>query len=301
MKKTVLLTGASGFIGGRLLQELLCGQDRDDFEVVAVSSKTQNGCKTVIHRNGILPKEALREAGVDKIDVVVHAGAFTPKNRAQSEDQRNNGNVTFTDALLQALPAGVGSVVFLSSLDVYAPSEKAITEDSTVGPTTLYGWSKLYGEKMVGAWARANGARSHVLRIGHIYGPGESMYDKLIPNTIKSVAAGSPPVLWNGGSEKRSFLYIDDCVSAILSLLKMEFDHDLLVNIASNEPVMVSEVVSSILTLMGTPVETVNKLTDSPARDILFDNSLMRRVLYTPRTGFIEGLKMEIAHFRSGS
>ena len=57
------------------------------------------------------------------------------------------------------------------------------------------------------------------LRIGHVYGPGEEEYKKVIPITIKKILDNKPLQLWGDGSDLRSFIFIDDVVNSIVKSL----------------------------------------------------------------------------------
>ena len=60
---------------------------------------------------------------------------------------------------------------------------KVICEETNTIPKSLYGWSKLYCEKMVEQYGELNGIDTQVLRVGHVYGTGEEGYKKIIPET----------------------------------------------------------------------------------------------------------------------
>jgi UDP-glucose 4-epimerase len=65
-------------------------------------------------------------------------------------------------------------------------------------------------------YAHNHGCHYAILRYGHIFGPGEEAYEKLIPRTIRQLMQGEPPVLYGDGSAERDFLYMDDAVEATL-------------------------------------------------------------------------------------
>ncbi|MBK8521170.1 MAG: SDR family oxidoreductase [Chitinophagaceae bacterium] len=106
-------------------------------------------------------------------------------------------------------------------MDVYQQSE-IISERSLIQPSSLYGESKLYSEKMVTAWASSNNKIHQILRVGHVYGPGEEAYEKIIPVTITKILRDQPLQIWGTGNEIRSFIFIKDIVSAIMNAVKLE-------------------------------------------------------------------------------
>ena len=66
----------------------------------------------------------------------------------------------------------------------------ALSTDKACNPINLYGASKLFGEALARAFAGRSGTEHVALRLGHVYGPGEGSYLKLIPETIRRVLAG---------------------------------------------------------------------------------------------------------------
>lgn len=78
------------------------------------------------------------------------------------------------------------NLFFKSTLDVYGKIETIIDESSFI-TLTMYGWSKLYCEKLLENWSKRNNIILQILRIGHIYGKGEKAYKKVIPVTIQKL------------------------------------------------------------------------------------------------------------------
>jgi hypothetical protein len=76
-----------------------------------------------------------------------------------------------------------------TTIDVYEKSDQIISENNPTNPETLYGFSKLYCEKMIENWANANNKIVQILRLGHVYGPGEGLFKKIIPVTMQKIKA----------------------------------------------------------------------------------------------------------------
>ena len=110
----------------------------------------------------------------------------------------------------------LNKVIYISSIDVYAPVVP-ISELSATQPATLYGWSKLYCEQMMSVFATQKKIAVQILRIGHVYGPGEEKYAKFLPKTIRNIVDGKAVELYGDGTELRSYIYLDDVVKAILA------------------------------------------------------------------------------------
>src|SRR6202034_1108067 len=95
----ILLTGASGFIGRHLLDALVAMFG--DKNIVLLTSSPVVGLKSIEHKNYNFSKEVWVNNGIDSIDTVIHAGAFTPKNVNQANYWKlSSSNVSNTAYLL---------------------------------------------------------------------------------------------------------------------------------------------------------------------------------------------------------
>jgi nucleoside-diphosphate-sugar epimerase len=292
MKKTVLVTGGTGFIGHHLLQYL---KTLSQYEVIAFSSKEISGIKTILHQNYTFDKSIFEENGLSKIDVVIHAGAFAPKTSNEANNVKlSNSNIFNTQHLLNNLPS-VNKFIFLSTLDVYKQTD-IITEQSMTEPVSLYGWSKLYCEHMIENWGKEQNVSVQVLRIGHIYGSGEEKYQKLIPVTIRKCLANENPVIFSDGKEKRAFLHVSDCVKAIVKAIDLT-ENVGVINIVSEESLSVYEIVSIITNAVDKSLTIEIKNNVGNLRSLVFDASKMKQYLHTPEVFFRNGIEEEIEKF----
>jgi UDP-glucose 4-epimerase len=285
----ILLTGASGFIGKNLIDELniKCGNDK----FITFSSKSSNDTNNILHDNYTL----IDTKDIDKlkkITIIIHAGAFTPKDAIESQNiEKSNSNINNTLKLLGFEFPNLKKIIYLSTLDVYE-SNLNLNEESKVEPISMYGWSKLYCEKLIENWCIQNNILSQILRIGHVYGPGEEKYKKLIPETIKNILNNRDITLINSGIEKRSYIYISDLVDIIFKTI--DFDYNIgLVNISGNETKSILEVVEILKSFSVKKVNIKNIENNKIKRDITFDNSRMTKLFGIPKVNLFEGLNKE--------
>jgi nucleoside-diphosphate-sugar epimerase len=206
---TVLITGASGFIGGRLRDALLdAGAD-----VVALrragSPEPRRGRSAVVD---YADRDALRRlVEKERPEFVYHVAGAT-KGVTYADFQRANVMPTehLAFALRDAFP-DVRRLVLFSSLGAYGPSQPGAphTEDSPRRPIEFYGQSKLEAEQAVEALG--NAIPWTIIRPSGVYGPGDVDYFEL----FKSVGRGLN-VFFGNKDRWFSSVYVDDLVRASL-------------------------------------------------------------------------------------
>ena len=290
----VVITGTSGFIGSRLLR---AARSAYGSKVTAFSSRPAEGRHIIYVESaaefGLGPEQfdLVREA-----DVLVHAGAFTPKTSADANHRAGcTSNITFTHRLLDLPWRNLTKIIFLSSIDVYGTVDGPITESAATTPCSLYGLSKLYGERMVSRFAAELGIASQVLRIGHVYGPGEDRYQKVIPQAIRNIVSGKDVERWGEGQERRSFIYVEDVVSAVLAAVELQ-DRPGVINVVGGKAIAMRDLLDNLASMGGTGARIVQRQTHEAVRDVVFDNAKMRQYLLANETDFTTGLEAEFRH-----
>lgn len=287
----ILLTGASGFIGKHLLKALVNKYAADN--VIALTSSPLEGYNYLLHNNYSFNDQFFVESRYgEKIDTIIHAGAFTPKSGAEANNWRLSGdNISNTQKLLSATLPCLKKVIYLSTLDVYGQSD-IISEDTLTSPASLYGSSKLYSEKMITAWAKAEGKTCQILRVGHVYGSGEEAYLKIIPSVIKKIISNEPVEIWGDGSELRAFIYIDDLIKAIVKSLELEEFIDP-INLVSENSISIRNLVEKIFQISGKPINLKMMPASGIPRSLIFDSKKMKQYLLSSETPLDMGLQAE--------
>jgi len=217
VRRKVLITGASGFVGFHLIEAAL----QAGLEVhAAVRSSSQldhlKGYEVQYVSPDFSNEASIRELLDDKqYDYVIHAAGIT---KAFSETEYNAVNAGYTQHLAQAIlhaKKPVSKFVFISSLAVLGPiaydAQAPLLEDHKPGPVTAYGRSKLLAEQYL---QQLQGLPLITLRPTAVYGPR----DKDIFIMFKLVNRGLEPYIGNK-QQRLSFIYVKDLAKATISAL----------------------------------------------------------------------------------
>lgn len=289
----VLITGTSGFIGGRLLAAACDAWG--EHNLIVLSSRPAPRGRSIVYGPGYVIDAAGRALAAEA-ELLLHAGAFTPKSSATANDLAGcNGNIDFTAKLLGLDMPQLRTVLFLSTLDVYAAAAAPLSESSALGPASLYGWSKLYCEQMVAQYAAGRGITAQLLRIGHVYGPGEEQYAKVLPNAIRNILAGKPVELWGAGRELRSLIYIDDVVRAVMAAAAAPVALGV-INIVGGQPLSIRALLERVIALSGREAALAQREFSGTPRDFVFDTAKLKAHLLPHETALDDGLRAELAY-----
>lgn len=291
----ILLTGASGFIGGKLLAALI--EKYGSNAVVALTSKKITGVNCLVYKS--FSDFGLDNDCFNEITHVIHAGAFIPKDTQQSNNiSLCYENISYTKSLLSYEFKNLLRFLNISTIDVYASTEEKLSENSEIEPISLYGSSKFYCEEMVKAFSAQRSISYMNLRIGHVYGPGEEKYKKVLPIAIKNIIENNPVELWGDGSDLRSFIFIEDVVESILNSLEVP-EENLDINVVSGNSVSIYDLLHKIIEVSGKQVQLHKRSSNHKKRDLVFDNSLLLKILLKEETDLIQGLKIEYDYMKN--
>jgi dihydroflavonol-4-reductase len=163
-----LVTGASGFVGGHLVEALVAGGYRVRCLVRPQSDRRWLDSLGVTYAAGTVEDAGALRHAVEGVDVVFHLAALTTTARAAEYDRINYGGVA---RLVDAMAAHPARLVFCSSLAAGGPARagRPLTEADPPAPIGPYGKSKLRGEQVV-LTAATPGV---VVRPSAVYGPRE--------------------------------------------------------------------------------------------------------------------------------
>ena len=212
-----------------------------------------------------------------------------------------------THLLLASRDNKVGKFFFSSSacaynVDLQSNNEVTALKESDAYPAMPedgYGWEKLFSERMCNHFYEDYGLDVKVARYHNVYGPcgtydggREKAPAALARKVITAKKNNADEIeVWGDGNQKRSFLYIDDCIDASINLLKSSIHGPL--NIGSEELVSINDMIG-ILENISEKKFKKKYLLDKPkgVKGRNSDNSLIKKELnWEPKYSLKEGLK----------
>ena len=264
-----VVAGAGGFIGGHLVGHLL----RDGRRVRAVDLKPMWQWQQVHFKAENLGHMDLRRSGDCRLATLgadrVYNLACDMGGMGFIEAHRADCMCSVlinTNLLIASAANYVGRYFYASSACVYRADRQDTTsspplreEDAYPAmPEDGYGWEKLFGERMCRHFAEDRGLQTRVARFHNVYGPlgtwrggREKAPAALCRKVIEAAMSGAGEInVWGDGRQTRTFMYIDDCLRGITSI--MEGDHPGPVNLGSAELVSVDQLVDAIEDVSGT-------------------------------------------------
>lgn len=262
---TFLVTGATGFIGRRLVRRLLQTYPATSITCLVKSAATPleaNSLET-FHDAGVrlvegdLVGQPIRGRPSHAFDVVFHLAANIDTAAAE-EDLRVNheGTVHLLDWIRPV--AREARVLYTSSVAVHdrdAPPRGPIVEQSPFVARTLYGRTKLEGERIIRERAPADGYEWTILRLPTVYGPGQKphgLFDKMITMARRGSLAGR--IDWPG---KTSIIHVDDAADVMLDLAMRDETRGEVYCVASDESLTVGEISRAAGVAVGRPVKPI--------------------------------------------
>jgi nucleoside-diphosphate-sugar epimerase len=194
---TVLVTGATGFIGRHLVERLItAGKHVRAFVRPVTNVAWLDALGAEVVRGDIGDADAIARAS-DKCEIVYHLAATTESTGLLSRHDVQVANIQGAENVARAgLRAGVGRLVFCSSVAVYGRIAKSslIDENTAINPDSPYGESKVLGEQIVLASRRRDRLPVVVARISTVWGPGTTSWLGL----FRSIRSGRFRVIGKG-------------------------------------------------------------------------------------------------------
>lgn len=297
--ETILVTGASGFVGENLIRRLV---QQKNTTVLALYRKIpeksiQNEQIHQIQANLENYQETLLLLSKYKITAVYHLASMSVVRECDNNPHAAyRANVLGTINLLECLRTTQGEtlrkVVATSTCRVYKDSTIPCDEQTVESPEDTYSFTKMCQDVICKNYYENYSLPINIVRLSNVYGPGDKTLSRLIPATITAVREGKAPTVYSSVQDNKvDFVYIDDVTEAILTVCE-KADPGELFCVGSGRNASILSVVEKISTLLNSSLET--KIIESSHKKELgrhINIAKLTALGWSPKIDLDEGLK----------
>ena len=293
----IWITGAAGFLGRRISQQLLA----DQHEVIAISRRetdhaTRSNSIDLADRTALSKLSSLIETSGPP-DIVIHTASRQPGLKGELVDYVKS-NVTSTSNLLAALePAPPKQFICTSTLTVYGRTTRnPVSEDSPAGGTLPYSATKRWAEQLIERAATL--PKRVILRLPSLFGNGQE--DSFIDGLARLAVKNQNLELFGRGELVRDALHVSDVVTAVQNCLQNPPQSDFVcMNLGCGRAVTTHEWASALVDALGSQssIEPIDQST--PQFDLYANIELARRTIGFCPTDLRESMKRYAAELRT--
>jgi len=267
--KNVIVLGGGGFIGGHLAKKL---KEQGNHVRICDLKKHEHFFQNEICDEFIVgdltdPKvvELVIGEGVDEVYQLAAdmGGAMYIFTGQHDADVMYNSATINLNVVRECVKKKVGKVFYSSSACMYPehnqldPENPNCEESSAypANPDSEYGWEKLFSERLYLAHQKNYGLDVKIARFHNIYGPqgtwngGREKAPAAMCRKVVEAKDGDEIEVWGDGNQTRSFLFVDECVRAVLELMESKFSGP--VNIGSEEMVSINKLAEIAISVSG--------------------------------------------------
>lgn len=302
-----VVTGGAGFIGSYLVKGLLDRGQKviiiDNFSTASEKNIDNRVSDVVALDAGKVKTSLLKETGA-----LFHFGELAGETISFFAPQGlylKNLTNTF-QLLLKSIKAGVGKIVYASSIAVYGKSNPAPYSENgtTPSPSDPYGLAKYQAEKLIGWYATEAKIPYALLRMFNLYGPKMNLADPyrgVIAIFINQVLRGESPTIFGHGNQKRAFTYAEDIVPTIIDIGLGKGPDQLTLNLGAKAPISLNQAAKEIIAASNASV--LPKYIDTPYTDdkVVYCDVTMAEHVYNFKvnTSFQTGIQETIKWAKS--
>ncbi|MEQ9186205.1 MAG: SDR family oxidoreductase [Cryomorphaceae bacterium] len=306
--KSVLITGAAGFLGSHLCDRFIA----EGYKVIGMDNLITGDLKNIQH---LFAHEHFSFYNHDvssyvhvpgELDYILHfASPASPIDYLKIPIQTLKVSSLGTHNLLGLARAKKSRILVASTSEVYGnPLVHPQTEEywgnvNPVGPRGVYDEAKRFQEAMTMAYQRIHNLETRIVRIFNTYGPRMRLNDgRVLPAFIGQALRGEDLTIFGDGSQTRSFCYVDDLVEGIYRLLLS--DYSMPMNIGNPDEITIKDFAQEIIKLTGTKQKVVHMdLPEGDPEQRQPDINKARNILgWEPKVDRAEGLRITYNYFK---
>lgn len=258
MAHSSLVTGAAGFIGSHVVDELLARGHR----VVALDDLS-GGFRENVHARATFVEGSVLDDGLirrlfaeHRFEYVFHLAAYAAEGLShfiRRFNYENNliGSMTLLNA---AVNHELKCFVFTSSIAVYGRNQLPMTEDLTPQPEDPYGIAKYAVELDLRAAHELFGLNYIIFRPHNVYGERQNIGDRyrnVVGIYMNNILQGKPLPVFGDGEQTRAFSYIGDVAPIIAQSVEVPAAYNQVFNVGADEPYTVNQLARAICRAMG--------------------------------------------------
>lgn len=307
--KKVLVTGAGGFIGSHLVEQLV----KDGANVRAfvrynsradIGLLRQLGKETLkeveIIAGDLRDEDAVRKAVAGR-EVVFHLGALIsiPYSYYHPAEVVSSNVVGTLNMLLACRDLGVEKLVHTSTSEVYGTARQVpISESHPLQGQSPYSASKIGADKLAESFYCAFGLPVVTVRPFNTFGPRQSA--RAVIPTIITQALSSDEIHLGNLETKRDFTYVSDTVAGFIKAAESDQGLGQAINLGTGKEIVIGDLANLVIQKIGRPIQLVVESQrlrpkKSEVQRLLSDNSLARDLIgWTPIVSFEEGIQNTI-------
>ena len=307
--KTVLVTGAAGFLGSHLCERFI----NEGCRVIGMDNFITGSTNNIAHLSSystfeFIEHDVTKHVAIEgDLDYILHfASPASPIDYLKIPIQTLKVGSLGTHNLLGLAKAKKATILVASTSEVYGDplvhpqNEGYYGNVNPIGPRGVYDEAKRFQEAITMAYHRFHNLDTKIVRIFNTYGPRMRLNDgRVLPAFIGQALRGEDLTIFGDGSQTRSFCFVDDLVDGIYRLLMSNYHQP--VNVGNPDEITINDFAQEIISLTGTNQKIVYRpLPENDPMKRQPDISLAKELLgWGPKINRSEGLKITYDYFCS--
>lgn len=307
--KTILITGAAGFIGSHLVDFYL----ERNYKVIGLDNFMTGSIDNINHslkndnflfiKHDITNKIDLKE----KIDYILHfASPASPNDYLKYPIKTLQIGSLGTENMLELAYKNNAKILVASTSEVYGDplvhpqSESYFGNVNPIGPRGVYDEAKRFLEALTIAYKNIKKIDIRIVRIFNTYGPRMRIDDgRAIPNFINQALKSNDFTVFGDGTQTRSFCYVTDTIEGISKLLESNYQYP--VNIGNPVEFSILKLIENIKSIIDSESNIVfSELPENDPKVRRPDISLARKILnWEPKIKLNIGLSKTIDYYKN--
>lgn len=310
MAERVLITGGAGFLGSHLCERL-----RENGKTVFCLDNFSSGrARNISHLRGernftMIKRDVRIPSSLPPVDRIYHlASRASPKDFTEFPVKIALANTQGTRRLLDHARACDARMVFVSTSEVYGDPEVHPQSEAYNGNVNIrgirgcYDESKRFGETLTVAYSRRYGVDARTARVFNTYGPRMRPDDgRVVPTFVTQALRGDDLTVYGDGEQTRSFCYVDDLVSGLMSVMETDSIAHNVYNLGRENEITILELANEVSSLVNGKSDIVHEPLpeDDPSRRCPDISRAKSELEWEPRVRLPEGLEKTVSYFES--